>query len=91
VEHPNADNIQTKACFKAMPSGVHKRLPKLTTIKEAITITPLCKICPQHFQALQHTGLATEKVPCLTEQPLNNEKVKALKQAKVDSNNKQNR
>jgi len=33
LKYLNADSIHTKACFKAMPSGVYKRLSKLTTIR----------------------------------------------------------
>jgi len=55
----NADSIHTKARFKAMPSGVCKRLSKLTTITETNKNLPLDKICPQHFQALQQAGPVT--------------------------------
>jgi len=67
------------------------RLSKLTTITETNKNLPLDKIYPQHFQALQHAGLVTKKVPALTEQLLHNEEAKAAKQAKDNSNNERNR
>jgi len=87
----NADSIHTKACFKAIPSGVYKRLSKLTTITETNKNLPPDKIYPQHFQALQHAGLVTKKVPTLTEQLQHNKEAKAIKQAKDYSNNERNR
>jgi len=87
----NADGIHTKACFKAIPSGVYKRLSKLTTITETNKNLPIDKIYPQHFQALQHAGLVTKKVPTLIEQLQHNKKANALKQAKDNSNNERNR
>jgi len=59
------NSIHTKACFKAILSGVYKRLSKLTTITDTNKNLPLDKIYPQHFQALQHAGLVTKKVPRL--------------------------
>jgi len=50
----NADSIHTKACFKTISSGVHKRLSELTTFTETNKKLPLDKILPQHFQAPQH-------------------------------------
>jgi len=73
LKYLNADSIHTKACFKATPSGVYKRLSELTTITETNKNLALDKIYPQHFQALQHAGLVTKKVPTLTEQPQHNE------------------
>jgi len=91
LKYLNADSIHTKACFKAIPSGVYKRLSNLTTITETNKNLPLDKIYPQHFQALQHAGLVTEKVPTLTEQLQHNEETKAIKQAEDNSNNERNR
>jgi len=91
LKYLNADSIHTKACFKAIPSGVYKRLSKLTTITKTNKNLPLDKIYPQHLQALQHAGLLTKKVPTLTEQLQHNEEAKALKQAKDNSNNERNR
>jgi len=54
LKHLNADGIHTKARFKAMPSGVYKRLSKLTTITETNKNLPLDKICPQRFQLKLH-------------------------------------
>jgi len=87
----NADSIHTKACFKAMSSGVCKRLSKLTTTTDTNKNLPLNKIYPQDFQALKHAGPVTKKVPTLTEQLQHNEEAKAIKQAKDNSNNKRNR
>jgi len=87
----NTDKIHTKACFKAIPSGVYKRLSKLTTITETKNNLPLDKIYPQHFQALQQAGLVTKRIPTLTKQLQHNEEAKALKQAKGHSNNEHNR
>jgi len=91
LKHPNADGIHTKACFKAIPSGVYKTLSELTKITETNKNLPLDKIYPQHFQALQHAGLVTKKVPTLTEQLLHNEEAKAAEQAEDNSNNERNR
>jgi len=91
LKHLNADSIHTKACFKAIPSGVYKRLSKLTTIRETNKSLPLDKIYRQHFQALQHAGLVTKKVRTLTEQLQHNKEAKAIKQAKDNSNNERNR
>jgi len=41
LKYLNADSIHTKACFKAIPSGVYKRLSKLTTITETNKNLPL--------------------------------------------------
>jgi len=87
LKHLNACSIHTKACFKAIPSGVHKRLPQQTTITETNKNLPLDKIRPQHVQALQHAGPVTKKVPTLTEQL----QAKAAEQAKDNSNNERNR
>ena len=91
LKYLNADSIHTKSCFKAIPSGVYKRLSKLTTVTETNKNLPLDKIYPQHFKALQSAGLVTKKVPTLTEQLQHDEQAKAAKQAKDDSNNQRNR
>jgi len=67
LKHPNADSIHTKACFKAIPSGVHKRISNLTTITETNKNPQPDKISTQHFQAPQQAGLITKKVATLTE------------------------
>jgi len=91
LKHLKADSIRTKACFKAIPSGVYKRLSKLTTITETNKNLPLDKIYPHHFQALQQVELVTNKFPTLTEQLQHHEEAKAIKQAKDNSNNERNR
>jgi len=87
----NTDNIHTKACFKAIPSGVCKRRSELTTITETNKNPPPDKIYPQHFQALQRAGPITKKAPTLTEQLQHNKEAKALEQAKDNSNNEHNK
>jgi len=56
LKHLNADSIHAKACFKAIPSGVHNRLSELTTIAETKKNLPPDKICPQHFQETCRSG-----------------------------------
>jgi len=87
----NADGIHTKACFKAIPSGVCKNLSELTTITETNKNLTLDKIHPQRFQAPQHAGLVTKKVPALTEQLQHNEEAQAVRQAEDNCNNERNR
>jgi len=87
----NADSIHTNACFKTIPSGVYKRLSKLTTITDANKDLPLDQLYPQHFKALHHAGLVTNRIPTLTEQLQHNEEAKAIKKAKDNSNNQRNR
>jgi len=93
LKYLNADSIHTKACFKAIPSGVFKRLSKLTIIMitETNKNLPQEKIYPQHFQALQHWGLITKKIPTLTKLLQHNEEAKALKQVKDNSDNEWNK
>jgi len=91
LKHLNADSIHTNACFKAIPSGVYKRLSKLTTVADANKDLPLDQLYPQHLKALHHAGLVTNKIPTLTEQLQHNEEAKAIKKAKGDSNNQRNR
>jgi len=88
---PNVDKIHTEACFKAIPSGIYKRLFELTTITETNKNLPPDKIYPQCFQAPQQSGPVTKEVPTLTEQPQHNEEAKAFKQAEDNSNNERNR
>jgi len=88
----NADSFHTKACFKVIPSGVYKRLSKLTTITETnknITRQNLPTTLPSC--TTQHAGLVTKKAPTLTEQLQHNKEAKVLKQAKDNSNNEGNR
>jgi len=91
LKYLNAFSIHTKACFNAIPSGIYKRLSKLTRITEINKKPPLDKIYPQCFQALQPTDLVAKKIPTLIEHLQHNKEAKALKQAKDESNNRQNR
>jgi len=77
--------------LQSHPSGVYKRLSKLTTITETNKNLPLDKIYPQNFQAFHCAGLVTKKIPTLSEQLQVDEEAKALKQTKNDSNNQRNR
>jgi len=54
-------------------------LSELTTITETNKNLPPDKIHPQHFQAPQHAGPVTKKIPMLTKQLQHNEEAKALK------------
>jgi len=60
LKHLNACTIRAQACFKAINSGACKRLSKLKTTMESNKNLPLDKICPQHFEALQHIGPVTK-------------------------------
>ena len=74
LKYLNEGSVHAKACIKAIPEGVYRRLAKLTTVTEENQDKTLDEIHPMHFKALSHAGLITAKtkqIPTLTEELLN--------------------
>ena len=65
LKYLNDGSAHTKACFKAIPNGVYKRLAKLTTITEENKDKKLDELYPKHFKALRKAKLVTKEVPTL--------------------------
>jgi hypothetical protein len=57
----------TPNCFKAINTGVYKRLTKLTTINEKNWNKPLDEIYPKHFKALKKSRLVTTEPPPISQ------------------------
>ena len=72
----NKGSVHTNACFKAIPDGVYKRLAKPTTVTDENKDKKLDELYPDHFKALKHADLVTEKILTLEEELL---KVKTTK------------
>ena len=66
IKYLNAGSQHTKSCFKAIPSGVFKRLTKLTTITNESKNLTMDKIYPIHAEALSKAGLV-QSFPTFTE------------------------
>ena len=68
LKYLNKGSAHTPSCFKAITTGVIKRLTKLTTISESNKETPINEIYPLHFKALSEADLIGEqKIPTLGE------------------------
>ena len=66
LKYLNKGSAHTPGCFKAIPSGVIKRLTKLTSIDENNTDSKLSDLYPTHFEALSNAKLIKEEnVPTL--------------------------
>ena len=53
----NKLSTHTKACFKAMPDSVFKRLARLTTMTEEHPHKTIDEVCPKHVDALKRAEL----------------------------------
>ena len=60
LKYLNADSTHTRACFRAIPTGVCHRLAKLTTATRYNKHRSMDQLYPKHFQALDRAGLLTE-------------------------------
>jgi GIY-YIG catalytic domain len=67
LKYLNNGSAHTRACLRAIPTGVCGRLAKLTTIDEMNGDKPLEEIYPQHFKALRNANLLSNKSPTLKE------------------------
>jgi GIY-YIG catalytic domain len=68
LKYLNRDSVHTKACFKAIPTGVYTRLAKLTTKLPTNANLPLNEIYPLHFAQLEHSQLIDSPIPTLEEE-----------------------
>ena len=60
LKYLNTDSQHTRATFKAILSGVIKRLSKLTNITEENENLTIDKICPKHAKALTKEKLISD-------------------------------
>ena len=59
LKYLNADSQHTKATFKAIPSGVFRRLSSLTTITKENEDSRIDQVYPEHAKALTNARLVT--------------------------------
>ena len=57
LKYLNKNSAHTKATFEAIPHGVLRRLPSLTSVHEDNENTPLNELFPEHIGALERAGL----------------------------------
>ena len=68
LKYLNKGSAHTPGCFKAIPSGVFKRLTKLTSLDDDNTNCKLSELYPTHFEALNNAKLIKpEQIPTLGE------------------------
>ena len=63
LKYLNSNSTHFPSTFKAIPSGVLKRLGKLTSKNKKLENTKIDKIYPLHCQALKTAGLAPKEFP----------------------------
>ena len=69
LRYLNKGSTHTKACFKAIPTGVFKRMAKLTTVTEDNADKSLRELYPKLFAALDTAELLKgTRVPTLAEE-----------------------
>ena len=68
LKYLNEGSAHTQACFKAITTGVYKRLASLTTVTNENKNSTLEQLYPKHFEALKKANLITSKVPTLEEE-----------------------
>jgi hypothetical protein len=62
LKYLNSDSQHADACFKAIPTGVCKRLIKLTTITNENKNKTMEEVFPIHIEKLENAGLINEKL-----------------------------
>jgi GIY-YIG catalytic domain len=67
LKYLNQGSAHTKACLRAIPAGVCKRLAKLTSINNTNRNQRLDLLYPHHFKALENANLLLDKIPTLQE------------------------
>jgi hypothetical protein len=67
LKYLNNGSAHTRACLRAIPTGVCGRLAKLTTLNDTNGNKPLEEIYTQHFKALRNANLLVDNSPTLKE------------------------
>ena len=84
LKYLNRGSTHTSACFKAIPSGVIRRLTSLTSMTEENADKRINELYPEHAKALENAKLTTpEEYPTLRESLL---LLQLQKQKKNDEN-----
>jgi hypothetical protein len=68
LKYLNDGSAHTPACFKAITTGVYKRLASLTSVTNENKACTLEHLYPKHFEALRKADLIKDKVSTLEEE-----------------------
>ena len=78
LKYLNNGSCHTRCCMKAIPSGVIKRLAKLTS-REGNLKAKMDNLYPNHAEALRKAGLAPKEFPTLEEVGSNSKSSEEIK------------
>ena len=83
LKYLNKGSAHTPACFKAISTGVCKRIAKLTTINSSNKDVKISDRYPSHFEALERAGLIeSDAIPTLGDQQRRMAVEKAVEEVK---------